>query len=414
MALPETRTIRHVLWAIVFIVLGTFSPTFFRWGLSVFDHLTAGQLNSLISVFVCLVIVMWMVLNTRTTIINNAHTIAVVYTLFTFSFSYFFLFFMRIEFVIYILLSSFILSLVFSYFLVRMRRSYRNLYYLIPFGDCLTDEDADGKKWRMLKEPKVANEKQAIVVADLKCEIPDEWQRFLARCVLHNIPVVDYGASIEMRLNRIQIENLYEHFVNSLNPSPVYLEIKGVIDRILAAILIIILMPMAVLIAIGIKIDSNGPVIFKQIRIGFRGKPFLMLKFRTMYHDNDPSWKGSTDQNDPRITRFGHFLRRHRLDELPQLLNVLIGEMSLIGPRPEAVNLARMYSKKIPFFKFRYVVRPGISGWAQVEQGFAAEIDTMQKKLSYDFFYIKHFSPTIDVLIMIKTFAVILFGKGYR
>lgn len=414
MALPETRTIRHVLWAIVFIVLGTFVPTFLRWGLNVFEHLTAGQMNSLISVFICLFMVMWMVLNTRTTIINNAHTIAVVYTVFIFSISYFILFFMRIEFVIYILLSSFCLSIIFSYLLVRMRRFYRNYYYLIPFGDCLLEEGAYTEKWRMLKEPKVANGKQAIVVADLRCEIPDEWQRFLTRCVLQNIPVIDYGASMEMRLNRISIENLYEHFVNSLNPSPVYMEIKGILDRVFAVIFIILLIPLAALIALGIKLDSSGPIFFKQVRIGFRGKPFLMLKFRTMHHDNDLGWQGSTERNDPRITRFGHLLRRHRLDELPQLFNVLVGEMSLIGPRPEAVKLARMYSRVIPFFQFRYVVKPGITGWAQVEQGFAAEIDTMQKKLSYDFFYIKNFSPTLDALIVIKTFSVVLFGKGYR
>lgn len=414
MALPETRTIRHVFWAAVFIAAGTFLPTFLRWGWSVFEQLTNGQINSLISVAVSLFIVMWMVINTRNTILNSAHTVAVIYTVFIFSTSYLILFFARIEFVIYIVLSSFILSLLFSYFMVRMRRTYRDSYYLVPYGDCISESEHVSNKWSMLSEPRIMNEKRAIVVADLKNEMPDEWKRFLTRCVLQNVPVIDYAASTEMRSNRINIDNLYEHFVNSLNPSPIYMEFKGIIDRILAIVSIIMLIPLAIGIAFAIKIDSKGPVFFKQVRVGFRRKPFLMFKFRTMFHDNDPTWKGSTEQDDPRITMVGRVLRRHRLDELPQLINVFLGEMSLIGPRPEAVNLAREYSKIIPFFNFRYVVKPGITGWAQVEQGFAADIDTMQKKLSYDFFYIKYFSPTLDVLIVLKTIIVILFGKGYR
>lgn len=414
MALPETRTIRHVFWAVGFIILSTFVPTLLRWGWGVFENLTEGQANSLVSVFLCSCIVMWMVINTRSSILNSVYSVAFIYSIFIFSLSYFVFLFMRLEFVIYIILSSLILTLVFSYFLAKMRRSSRFVYYLVPYGDCLKASDDAKINWRVLSNPSISNEKQAIVVADLKNDMPDEWQRFLTRCVIQNIPVIDYSSSIEVTLNRINIDNLYEHFVNSLNPSPIYMEIKGIVDRFMALILLIFIIPAAVFIAILIKYDSNGPVLFKQVRIGYRGKPFLMYKFRTMYHDMESKWKGSTGKDDPRITNVGKVLRRHRLDELPQLLNVLIGEMSLIGPRPEAVSLARIYSRKIPFFNFRYVVKPGITGWAQVEQGFAAEIDTMQKKLSYDFFYIKYFSPTLDVLIVLKTIGVIIFGKGYR
>ncbi|ANK83263.1 MAG: hypothetical protein TEF_03940 [Rhizobiales bacterium NRL2] len=173
------------------------------------------------------------------------------------------------------------------------------------------------------------------------------------------------------------------------------------------------LIPVFLFIAICIKINSRGPVFYNQVRVGYRGKPFVMYKFRSMYH-NDGRWRGPTDKDDQRVTRVGRILRRHRMDELPQLINVFLGQMSLIGPRPEAVSLARRYSREIPFFKLRYVVKPGITGWAQVEQGFAAEIDTVLKKLRYDFFYIKYFSPTLDTLILIKTIGVILLGKGYR
>ncbi|WP_416898597.1 MAG: sugar transferase [Minwuia sp.] len=268
--------------------------------------------------------------------------------------------------------------------------------------------------WRVLSEPKIRDQRRAVIVADLRSDIPDQWERFLARCVLHNIPVIDYWSTLEMRSNRVKIENLYEHFMHSLNPSPIYLVVKGLIDRVLSALLLVLLFPIFIVIGLIIKIDTSGPVFFNQIRIGYRGRPFVMFKFRTMVHVRDPGWKTSTDEADPRITRAGRFLRRHRLDELPQLMNVLLGHMSLVGPRPEAVKLARYYAHRISFFKFRYVVKPGITGWAQVEQGFAAEIETMEQKLSYDFFYIKYFSPTLDALIFVKTIAVVLLGKGYR
>ncbi|WP_164516431.1 sugar transferase [Minwuia thermotolerans] len=284
---------------------------------------------------------------------------------------------------------------------------------MVPYGKCSEQLESLQNTWLPLTEPKIRNSRQAIVVADLKADLPDAWQRFLANCVLQHIPVIDYDTSIEIIEHQVKIDNLYEHFVQTLNPSPVYLVIKDVLDRILASVFLFFLSPAFLLISICIRLDTPGPALFKQIRIGYRGKPFLMYKFRSMYH-SDGRWSGPTEKEDQRITRVGRFLRRHRLDELPQLINVCLGQMSLIGPRPEAVSLARRYSREIPFFKFRYVVKPGITGWAQVEQGFAAEIDTVLKKLRYDFFYIKYFSPTLDTLILIKTIGVILLGKGYR
>ena len=138
-----------------------------------------------------------------------------------------------------------------------------------------------------------------------------------------------------------------------------------------------------------------------------------MLKFRSMRIDM--GGKGFTQgKDDPRITKVGKFIRKYRIDELPQIFNILIGQMSFIGPRPESLDLSIWYEKDVPFFSYRHVVRPGISGWAQVEQGYAAEVDGMNIKLEYDFYYIKHFSLWLDILITFKTIKTIISGFGAR
>ncbi|WP_246248706.1 sugar transferase [Sphingomonas hominis] len=180
---------------------------------------------------------------------------------------------------------------------------------------------------------------------------------------------------------------------------------------------LLLLLPVLVTIAVVIKATSRGPVFFVQPRVGYRGKPFRMWKFRTMV--NRPATQAELEaaktlDGDPRITAPGRFLRRSRLDELPQLWNVLRGQMSWIGPRPEALPLSRWYQSEIPFYRYRHIVRPGITGWAQVSQGHVLEIEDVMKKLSYDFFYISNFSPWIDLLIVVRTIKTMLTGFGSR
>ncbi|HTE36197.1 MAG TPA: sugar transferase, partial [Reyranella sp.] len=155
-----------------------------------------------------------------------------------------------------------------------------------------------------------------------------------------------------------------------------------------------------------------GPIFFQQERVGRRGRVFRMIKFRTMYHGaNGPSF---TEEGDPRVTRIGHTLRRFRLDELPQLVNVLRGDMSWVGPRPEALTLDQRYVQDIPHFALRGIVRPGVTGWAQINQGYAHEADEMRSKLEYDLYYLKHCSVWLDVMIVLRTFAVMFGGTGAR
>jgi lipopolysaccharide/colanic/teichoic acid biosynthesis glycosyltransferase len=157
-------------------------------------------------------------------------------------------------------------------------------------------------------------------------------------------------------------------------------------------------------------------VLFRQRRIGHAGHPITVYKFRTMRDATASDERGAaiTKNEDDRITRVGRVLRKLRIDELPQIINILKWEMSWIGPRPEANVLSLWYTDEIPFYRYRHVVKPGISGWAQVNQGHVAEVDEVHRKLQYDFYYIKYFSPWLDVLILFRTIKTILNGFGAR
>jgi len=200
-------------------------------------------------------------------------------------------------------------------------------------------------------------------------------------------------------------------------PARGYFHLKSVIDFVAALLLVPLLIAPMLLVALAIRLDSRGPALFRQRRLGLAGTPITVYKYRTMrVHDagEDARSAAMTDQKDDRITRIGGFLRRSRIDELPQIINILKGEMSWIGPRPEALVLSSWYTGEIPFYRYRHVVRPGISGWAQVNQGHVAHVDEVHEKLQYDFFYIKYFSPWLDLLILFRTIKTMLTGFGSR
>jgi lipopolysaccharide/colanic/teichoic acid biosynthesis glycosyltransferase len=185
-----------------------------------------------------------------------------------------------------------------------------------------------------------------------------------------------------------------------------------------ALVLGIILIPLFVITGFAIRLSSPGPALFRQTRIGYRGQPFTVYKFRTMRmavaEDSDHRSLAMTQTDDQRIFPLGKFLRKSRLDELPQIINVLRGEMSWIGPRPEVVVLSQWYEGEIPFYRYRHIVRPGIAGWAQVLQGHVSEVDDVRSKLHYDFYYIKNFSLWIDILIVMRTVRTMITGFGSK
>ena len=251
------------------------------------------------------------------------------------------------------------------------------------------------------------------VVADLQAAVPPGLERFLAKCALSGLPVYHSKQITESLTGRVEVDHLSENSLGSLAPSSVYFRFKRALDLIAVVVFALPAYLICLAAAIAIKVEDGGPVLFSQQRTGYRGKVFSILKLRTMAVDSD--FGGDfTLANDPRITRVGRFLRHYRIDELPQMINIFRGEMSWIGPRPEAVALSRWYEGKIPFYCYRHIVRPGITGWAQVNQGNVAEIREATGKLHYDFFYIKNFSPWLDLLVCARTVGIILTGFGAR
>ena len=179
--------------------------------------------------------------------------------------------------------------------------------------------------------------------------------------------------------------------------------------------MLLVLSPLILLTAILIKLDSRGPVIFSQERVGQNGKPFQVHKFRSMVADAEkrsgPVW---ATENDNRVTRVGRIIRKLRVDELPQLWNVLKGEMSFVGPRPERAYFIEQLEKEIPYYSERHSVKPGLTGWAQVSYPYGASVEDAIEKLNYDLFYTKNMSFLLDMLIVFRTVKIVLFGKGAR
>jgi lipopolysaccharide/colanic/teichoic acid biosynthesis glycosyltransferase len=246
------------------------------------------------------------------------------------------------------------------------------------------------------------------LVADLRASFAPQWERFLAHSVLNGWPVYDIKQVAESLTGRVEIEHLSENSFGSVLPSLIYLRLKRMIDFLAAVFLLPFFIPAIVIAAVCVKLDSPGPAFFKQSRMGYRARPFTCYKLRSMQQGVHGAKFTAFD--DQRITRVGRVIRKYRIDEFPQIFNILKGEMSWIGPRPEAAELAQLYESEVPFYAYRHAVRPGLTGWAQVHQGNVADVEAATLKLYYDFYYIKYFSPWLDLLIVAKTVRTILTG----
>lgn len=195
--------------------------------------------------------------------------------------------------------------------------------------------------------------------------------------------------------------------------NPAYDTFKRMVDVVAVVLTAPVWIPLGCLVAFAIKLDSHGPALFSQVRTGWHGRPFRIWKFRTMRPDSEARARFAA-AGDERITRLGHVLRQSRLDEIPQLFNVLLGDMSLIGPRPEQHSFVNDFAASIPSYPYRHLVRPGITGWAQVMQGYAASEEETVVKLSYDLYYVSHYSLALDLLIVVKTLKTVFTGHGAR
>lgn len=250
------------------------------------------------------------------------------------------------------------------------------------------------------------------IVADLSAELEEGQIEALADAAIAGIPVLDRRHIVETLTGRTPLGGLTPNEFGALLPSRQYLVVRRVVELGLTVLVLPFLLPLLLIVGLLVRFDSPGPVFFLQTRIGRRGRPFRMIKFRTMYHGaTGPSF---TTSSDARITRVGRYLRRYRLDELPQLFNILRGDMSWAGPRPEAALLEKRYVRDIEYFALRSIVRPGVTGWAQINQGYAYDADEMRAKLEYDLYYLKHCSLWLDMVIVLRTFAVVFQGTGAR
>jgi lipopolysaccharide/colanic/teichoic acid biosynthesis glycosyltransferase len=288
---------------------------------------------------------------------------------------------------------------------------------VIPGGDVDRLQSISGVSWHWIHSPETIIAYASGVVADLRADLSDDWERYIADRALSGTPVYHVKQISESLTGRVEIEHLSENTLGSLNPNQAYLKVKQAIDWIAALFILVIFSPLFLFVAAAIKFDSAGPAFFKQKRMGYRGNIYEVYKFRTMKlgaAGGDEKEEAITKADDARITRLGQFLRKSRIDELPQAFNILRGEMSWIGPRPEALVLSKWYEAELPFYRYRHIVRPGITGWAQVNQGHVAAVDDVLEKLHYDFYYIKNFSPWLDVLIVFRTIRTMLTGFGAR
>jgi len=242
--------------------------------------------------------------------------------------------------------------------------------------------------------------------------------RDVLSCKLSGIEVVDAPSFYEEMTGKLLLENLRPSWIifsDGFRMTSAMRFYKRLFDIMAAVIGLLVALPILPLLALAIVLDSGGPVFFKQMRVGMREKPFELIKFRTMLKDAE-SGTGAVwaQRDDQRVTRIGKVLRKARLDELPQLWNVLKGDMSLIGPRPERPEFVKELKQIIPYYSERHYVKPGITGWAQIKYHYGASVEDAIEKLKFDLFYIKNVSPLLDLLIVFETVKVVLFGRGGR
>jgi lipopolysaccharide/colanic/teichoic acid biosynthesis glycosyltransferase len=400
------------------LFVAAFIPWYARGPLLPGEMLEPATLNSLIGNVAAVIIAFWTRLSIetypgirRSSVILPAalsgHGVAVVWFLLT-----------RFPYDRVGLAAGFFFHVAWLYLLyIRAERKLRRRIAVVPFGatECLAL--IDGVDWQIMKRPRLRDARScSAIVADFGADLPDEWEAFLADAALAGRIVYQVKQLSESLTGRVELEHLSENSFGSLLPARGYLYLKAAADFVFAIFVLPIALPLMVIVGIAIRLESRGPALFRQKRVGHSGKLITVYKFRTMclVQPDEGRSAAMTRDRDDRITRLGHALRKLRIDELPQIINILKWEMSWIGPRPEAKVLSTWYTAEIPFYRYRHVVKPGISGWAQVNQGHVAEVDEVHRKLQYDFYYIKYFSPWLDVLILFRTIKTILTGWGAR
>ena len=239
----------------------------------------------------------------------------------------------------------------------------------------------------------------------------------LLACKKEGYPVLQYLTFLEHEIRRVDIRRVEMGWL--LYSTGFYFGtldnvLKRMLDIGVSALLLVLFSPFLIGAAIAIKLDDRGPVLYSQERMTRNEKPFRIYKLRTMRTDAEKFGAVWAEAQDPRITRVGNFMRRTRIDEMPQLFNVLRGDMSLVGPRPERPTFIQQLASQLPLYHERHMVKAGLTGWAQINYPYGASLDDARSKLSYDLYYVKNFSILFDLLILLQTLRVVLWPSGAR
>jgi sugar transferase (PEP-CTERM system associated) len=252
-----------------------------------------------------------------------------------------------------------------------------------------------------------------VAMPDRRGTIP---MRELLNLRMQGIKIEEAATWLEKISGKIEVESLYPSwlvFGEGFRRNSIVRAVRRAISVIISLIGLLVALPLLPFIILAIRLDSKGPIFYTQTRVGKGGRLFKVVKFRTMRQDAEaasgPKWAGD---HDPRVTRVGKFLRASRLDEIPQLWCVLKGDMAFVGPRPERPEFIELLSKEIPYYGVRHMVRPGLTGWAQVKYKYGSTVEESREKLQYDLFYIKNVSIGLDLLIMFQTIKTVLLGRG--
>ena len=243
--------------------------------------------------------------------------------------------------------------------------------------------------------------------------------RQLVKAKMQGVAVYEMPTFYERVLEKIPVRHVSDLWLVSVPMSGVRKsiynqKIKKIFDKFLSLLGLLISLPIIFVTIVAIKLDSKGPIFYKQMRVGHKGRIFELIKFRSMRIDSEVNGAVWAEKNDPRVTRVGRLIRLLRFDEIPQFWNVLKGDMSLVGPRPERPEFVRELIEEIPYYSLRHAVAPGITGWAQVNYSYGASKEDALAKLEYDLYYIKNLSPLLDMLILARTVRTVLFGRGAR
>lgn len=393
-------------------------PALERWGWEFWLSLNDVRVNTITAI--CLSFVFVVITQRRLLRYPGVQIVAYIIPTVTsaFVFAIAVLFFSREGYSRQVLFTGYLLTLVWCFIGYFIGIRYRRLKFaIVPFGnvETLLDVKANASENRVLNKPDLEGIRYDGIVADLRSdELTPKWERFLAKCTLNHIPVYHVKQISESVTGLVQIEHLAENEIGSLLPSQEYSAFKRVFDFLAVLLTFPLTLPLMALTALAVKLDSPGPALFVQNRVGQGNKDYKIYKFRSMCLDSEKDGAQLAQSGDMRVTRVGRVIRKTRLDELPQFFNVIKGEMSLIGPRPEQRAFVEKFEDEIPFYIYRHVVKPGITGWAQVVQGYASDADDTRIKIQHDFYYIKHFSLWLDILIVFKTLKTIFTGFGAK